>query len=248
MSNVSDIALITIPEEAELLIPLLSESENSPTRLLAYNAPVTRKMRHFNSLQYYALPSLPKDWAVPKWLPIELGIFAGFLYFDYSEYTSLLQYLGLQTNISKVVEEGIDDLSPQDNNIVDTGEKTAKANYTQEHRAIACKPLSFLQEWLAIRRKGQDFAQTPMGFVCQGKPLAETHPFFTRLEKDGERQTRAVRVGSIGVRGTNDEEDDIEHDFYDDACGVEVGADEKDTFNDRQLNDELNNESDASDG
>ena len=246
MSTVSDIALITIPEEAELLIPLLNESENSPTHLLAYGAPVTRKMCHFNSLRYYAVPSLPKDWVAPKWLTIELGIFAGRLYFDYSEYTPLLQYLGLQTDISKVVE-GIDDLSPQDIKTVDTGDKTAEADYTQEHGAIARKPLSFLQEWLAIRRKGQDFAQTPMGFVCQGKPLAETHPFFTRLEKARARQTRAVHVGSIGAGGINDQDDEIEHEFFDDAYGVEVGADEKDTFNDRQLNDELSGERDACD-
>ena len=197
-------------------------------------------MRHFNSLQYYALPSLPKDWVAPMWLSIELGIFAGRLYFDYSEYSSLLQFLGVQENISEIAEEETDNLCPRDNNIADTGEKPAETDHTQEHRAIARKPLSFLQEWLAIRRKGQDFAQTPMGFICQGKPLAQTHPFFAIPEKDGARQTRGLRVGNIGVAGTNDEEEDeIEHEFFDDAYGVEVGADEKDTFNDCQLNDEL---------
>ena len=205
-------------------------------------------MRHFNSLQYYAVPGLPEGWVVPKWLPMELGIFAGRLYFDYSEYTSLLQYLGLQKSGSKIVEEEIDDLGPQDDNVADAGEEAAKAGHTQERKAIAHKPLSFLQEWLAIRRKGQDFAQTPMGFVCQGKPLAETHAFFIKPEQDGERPTRAVRVGGLVAPSSNDEDDDIEQEFSDDAYDAEVGADEKDAFDDRQLNDELDDRSDGSDG
>jgi hypothetical protein len=40
------------------------------------------------------------------------------------------------------------------------------------------RPLTFLQEWLAIRRHGQDFIHTPMGFITQGKALQASHPFF----------------------------------------------------------------------
>jgi hypothetical protein len=42
--------------------------------------------------------------------------------------------------------------------------------------------LTFMQEWLSLRRKGQDFAQTPMGYICQGKVLKADHPFFSKVE------------------------------------------------------------------
>ena len=32
-------------------------------------------------------------------------------------------------------------------------------------------PLVFMQEWLAIRRKGQEFFRTMMGEVCRGRML-----------------------------------------------------------------------------
>lgn len=56
-----------IPEEAELLIPLLQNAKDSPTYLLTYSAPVTRKMLHFNELNFYTIPSLPFGWEAPIW-------------------------------------------------------------------------------------------------------------------------------------------------------------------------------------
>ncbi|RDL37030.1 uncharacterized protein BP5553_04463 [Venustampulla echinocandica] len=76
-----------------------------------------------------------------------------------------------------------------------------------------------------------------MGFVCQGKPLLESHPFFTRPETDSERQ-RPVHVGRSASAGNNEDEDDIEQDFCDDTYGGEVGIDEKDAFDDAQLKDD----------
>lgn len=230
MSTVSDIALIVIPEEAEDLIALVSEAQNPPTHLLAYAAPVTRKMLHFNDLKYYSVPSLPKDWKAPMWLRVELGIFAGHLYFDYMEYSYLLQYLGVKEDASKIEEEETEDLVEQ----------------RQELTTFTRKPLTFLQEWLAICRKGQDFAQTPIGFVCQGKPLAESHPFFTRPENDGEIR-KAVHIKRLGAAGTSEEEDEVEQDFCDDAYGFDVGVDTKDEFDDSQLKDEQGDQSSESD-
>jgi hypothetical protein len=40
-------------------------------------------------------------------------------------------------------------------------------------------PLTCMQEWLSIRRHGQDFVQTPMGFLTQGKTLQKEHAFFS---------------------------------------------------------------------
>lgn len=185
--------MIVIPEEAELLIPLVCHAETPLTHLLTYAAPVTRKTLQFDDLRYYAMPSLPTGWKAPTWLRIELGIFAGRLYFEYSEYSDLCKYLGLgeaaaklaETTDMTVVPAELD--GPVEEPVEgDAADEKVEMDMRARHaQSFTTKPLSFLQEWLAVRRKGQDFAHTPMGYVCQGKPLTASHPFFTRREDDG---------------------------------------------------------------
>jgi hypothetical protein len=61
--------------------------------LISYAAPVTKNMLRFNGLSYYVLPRLPDYCTAPDWLSIELGIFAGRLYVNYGECSSLTDYL-----------------------------------------------------------------------------------------------------------------------------------------------------------
>lgn len=61
----------------KLLIPLLRETDIPLVHLLVYAAPVTRKMQHFDLLDFYATPRFPEDWEQPSWLPFELGILGG---------------------------------------------------------------------------------------------------------------------------------------------------------------------------
>ena len=103
-SPVAEAALIINPEEAELIIRFLFGSKMPPTYLLTYAAPVTRNMLHFNALHYYAIPELPRGWRAPSWLMIELGIFAGRLYFEYEEYGDLHTFLGLHEVITNLTE------------------------------------------------------------------------------------------------------------------------------------------------
>ncbi|KAF2123668.1 hypothetical protein P153DRAFT_435751 [Dothidotthia symphoricarpi CBS 119687] len=87
-------ALILIAEEAELLIPELRDQEApAKVHLLTYSAPITKKMLHFSALTYYAMPVLPDGHAIPHWLTIELGVFAGRLYMDFEEYARLERYV-----------------------------------------------------------------------------------------------------------------------------------------------------------
>jgi hypothetical protein len=62
-------------------------------------------MLHFNRLDYYAMPALPAGFQVPVWLRVEIGLFAGRLYFEWDEYYQLLEYLGLDENLSKHPEK-----------------------------------------------------------------------------------------------------------------------------------------------
>ncbi|KAL7929432.1 hypothetical protein V8C35DRAFT_331665 [Trichoderma chlorosporum] len=39
---------------------------------------------------------------------------------------------------------------------------------------------SFLLEWLGVRCRAHDVLQTPMGYICQGRPVTKIHPFFAQ--------------------------------------------------------------------
>lgn len=227
-------ALIIIPEEAELLIPLLRVVETPVTHLLIYAAPVTRKMLHFNGLEYYAVPSLPKGWKAPRWLTIELGIFAGRLYFEFEEYDDLCRFLGLQEVAAKPAETTDHDIASDELHGAAEGTTDDATNEaglaTKAHRpqSFTKKPLTFLQEWLAVRRKGQDFVHTPMGHVCQGKPLTANHPFFARVETDNAQKSNDTDMtdgqGKTGHARTRvDEEVYDDNDSYDDGGMFDEG-------------------------
>ncbi len=63
------------------------------THLIAYAAPVTKAMVHFNNLQFYSYPELPAGHTVPERLRIELGILAGRLYVDQNEWKAVAEYV-----------------------------------------------------------------------------------------------------------------------------------------------------------
>lgn len=198
-------------------------------------------MLHFNDFRYYAVPSLPVDWQPPMWLRVELGIFSGRLYFEFAEYSSILGFLGVKEGSG--IDEGEED-DDEDHTAVgevdgthESLEQTNEINLKKQPNVTVTftrKPLAFLQEWLSIRRKGQDFAQTPMGFVCQGKPLLESHPFFSKPDQEKKQpgQVKRSRVPQISEEDGND----VDEEFCgDDAYGVEVGVDEPDNFDDNDL-------------
>ncbi|KAB8271491.1 hypothetical protein BDV30DRAFT_228123 [Aspergillus minisclerotigenes] len=155
------VGLVIIPEEAEEIIPIIRTMQSSDVHLIVYAAPFTKRMLQFDRLDYYALPSLPKGWSPPSWLPFELGILAGRLYFHFSDYEFLLEQLRLDS------EKPITNVNP-------AGAGTSAACDNSFFRS----QLNFLQDWLTLRRQGQDISHTPMGYVCQGSRLRPDHPFF----------------------------------------------------------------------
>jgi hypothetical protein len=159
------------------LIQLICDAKRPTTHLLTYAASVTRRMLHFNKLDYFAIPNLPPGWEAPTWLTIELGFFAGRLYFEYDEYDDICQYLGSQEVSQKQGRKSEGMRSPIKLSSAEEGGAPPCQSFTS-------KPLTFLQEWLSLKRKGQDFVHTPMGYICQAKSLTVTHPFFCRVEED----------------------------------------------------------------
>lgn len=225
-----------IPEEAEHVIALFRDIKETFAHLLTYAAPVTRKMLHFNNLGYYAIPAMPAGWEPPAWLTIELGIIAGRLYFAFEEYSDLRKYLGFREKVAKPKEK-LDDsvhsaeLQEMDRGADETADEEEIMASTREGLSFTPKPLAFIQDWLAVRRKGQDFKHTPMGYLCQDKQLTADHPFYTRVENDGGPKID-WREGKAGGDANEDVDSDVEFDeddaFFDVAEDEAEGLDEFD--------------------
>lgn len=204
-------ALVIIPEEAEELIAVLLAIPSSSTHLLLYAAPVTKRMLHFNRLDYYSLPSLPADWTPPPWLPFELGILAGRLYFDFSEYNLLLDSFNLNPEGESGHQSG-----DGSNSTTGSAEQTRARNF-----------LRFVQDWLALRRQGQDISHTPMGYVCQGWKLRSDHPFFsTKIADEVSGHSRVFHSEYDTVQG-DDQEDYGSCGSEDEIEGIDDGEDEE---------------------
>jgi hypothetical protein len=202
--------LVIIPEEAEILLPIVRITTDSPTYLLAYAAPVTRRMLHFGDLKFYSVPTLPQGWQAPMWLKLEVGIYAGRLYFDFTEYHSTLDFLGIRhTEGNLEISEDTDD--------EDLDSSMGSTN-VEKSKVFTCRPLTFLQEWLAIRRKGQNFDQTPMGFICQGKVLLQSHHFFSEMESTMAMKKEGVE-SSLATPGGLQEVEEVEEEFEDEDQG-----------------------------
>lgn len=99
-------------------------------------------MLQFNSLEFYSFPELPNGQAIPARIKIELGILAGRLYVDESEWEAVARYV--------------------------RGSETGSAKDSDK---IAADPAAFLLEWLALRRKTVDVLHTPMGYICTGREM-----------------------------------------------------------------------------
>jgi len=246
-STVADVAIIIVPEEAEQLLTRLQNVTFPASHILSYAAPITRKMLHFNDLKYYAVPALPSNWEAPTWLHTELGIYSGRLYFNFAEYSSILAFLGVKETTSRIEEdEDVEDIQTSEESAANEskengGDVKTRKNFTR-------KPLAFLQEWLAVRRKGQDFAETPMGYICQGKQLSENHPFFRQLEAEGCSKKAPVAKARVVAEQLDDDDDDDDdddegHDEFHDAVYDPV-CDEDDKFDYSAHNEDEGSEDD----
>jgi hypothetical protein len=150
-----DGAFIISPYEADQLLSRIRTSTNA--YLLIYAAPTTKAMLKFQSMRFYATPPLPDSWNMEPPLVRQIGIWAGRLYFAFDEYNFLRQEI-----LTMFSESGTND--------------------GQHRRRIVT---AILNTWLSIRRKGQDFSQTPMGYLCRNRPLKKDDPFFTQNDDPG---------------------------------------------------------------
>ncbi|KAM0185118.1 hypothetical protein ACHAPI_012283 [Fusarium lateritium] len=185
-----EMALIIIPEEAELLLPRLHRIQTPTTFLLTYITPVTRSLLEVNNLTYYPVPTPKKEPIIPSWLSIEIGLMAGRLYLPYDQYIQLRSCLE--------VNERAEPLTVTDD--VHRNWKYILPNFGIMNAESLAK---FLTEWLAYRSRSSDIMHTPMGYLIQNRDLPENHPFFTSNPKSRAIETRPLTTREEPVKNAN---------------------------------------------
>lgn len=176
------------------MLSLIKASKTSPTHLLVYAAPFAKSMLHFNSLDFYAYPTLPENHRFPSTLKIELGLLSGRLFFTYEEYTEILRYFGHNETGHNDPNKNTESLST----IPPEKPRTQENNF-----------LIFLQQWLTMTRKGREFSHTPMGYVCQNRRLDRNHALFVDRTVEVNNVARLSRL-NWHAEDENDSGDDDE--------------------------------------
>ncbi|KAF4448734.1 very large low complexity protein [Fusarium austroafricanum] len=194
-------ALIIIPEEAELLLPRLRRMQNPTTFLLTYTVPLTRSLLAVGSLAYYPVPAPVRGLAIPTWLSIQVGIFAGRLYLPFDEYAELRSWLAVDKRVE--LSETLDDVPNEEPEILSLS--------CMNNTAL----LQFIAEWLAYRSRLSDIMHTPMGYLIRNRDLSENHPFFTTNLKSTAMKNNSLGIykeqgNNTGALGAQDSDDDSE--------------------------------------
>ncbi|MCJ1447859.1 MAG: hypothetical protein MMC23_008371 [Stictis urceolatum] len=170
-SSLTSVAVIVSDYEADALLPVIRAQRLPLVHLIVYTAPVTKSMLVFDTLKVYSIPQLPHNWRAPAWLVRDLGLFAGRLYFDYDkQYAAVSQALGLPP--PKDTPSTMDEDMTEEELWRELPFNEAPREKETAVEPFSKSPLLFMQEWLSLRRKGQDFSQTMMGEICRGRRLA----------------------------------------------------------------------------
>jgi hypothetical protein len=196
-SQITETALICSDYEADALLPVVRDQKTPRTYLIIYAAPVTRTMVVFDTLRLYSIPTLPDTWSAPSWLVRDLGIFAGRLYFDYEGQCRMMcQALGLPipTSLGSTPSTALTEPDLWGELPYNEGPQEGK---TPE--PFSTVPLVFMQEWLAIRRRGQDFSQTMMGDLCRGRKLdGQESGLINDDESEGSMEPDVIKADTSG--------------------------------------------------
>ncbi|KAF5574117.1 hypothetical protein FPANT_11939 [Fusarium pseudoanthophilum] len=190
-------ALIVIPEEAELLLPILRRIHTPTTFLLTYTSPHTRSLLEVGYLAYYPVPTPKKELMIPPWLSIEIGLMAGRLYLPYDEYTQLRSCLEVDEMAAPSVMT--------DN--IHRSRKHILPNFGALNPQLLSK---FLAEWIPYRSRSSDIMHNPMGYLLQNRDLPTNHPFFTFKPKSAAIETRSLAVYGVATKRADDQDSDDE--------------------------------------
>ena len=154
------VLVLLSPFEADNLMPDIRASEC--VHLHLYAPCTSQSMKPSDDLKLYVIPPLPLDWTPPWALIDQLNVFAGQLYLrDYTSYLRLCHFLGVPTT------ESPNDITVRWNLFDIPG------SFEKSEIRFSGSPLPSVMALLAMRSRGQPFAETHMGKILQGQLLTE---------------------------------------------------------------------------
>ncbi|KAF5639084.1 hypothetical protein F52700_4254 [Fusarium sp. NRRL 52700] len=180
-------ALVVIPEEAELLLPILRRIQTPTTFLLTYTSPLTRSLLEVGILDYYPVPTPKTELVIPSWLSIEIGLMAGRLYLPYNQYTQLRSCLKVDERVEP--------------SMIMVDAHRSRKHILPNFGILNPQSLSkFLSEWISYRSRSSDITLTPMGYLVENRDLPDNHPFFTPQLKSRIAETIPVAVHGVPIK------------------------------------------------
>lgn len=151
--STAEYIIIISPYEAQRLVAR-GALLHSRAALHLYRPRYNVRYRPMEKLDFYQISSPALTVHVPLSLSVQLGVFAGQLYWNsYAEYVATTRFLGL---LSKPAEQG--------------QEVTMDGFIRNNEVGLCSSPVDFLKVFLSkIRRGGDDISKTHMGMLLDGK-------------------------------------------------------------------------------
>ncbi|KAI6506318.1 hypothetical protein MCOR16_011914, partial [Pyricularia oryzae] len=155
LSIVQHLVIIS-PFEAQALLATIRK--NAKTTLHLYAPRSTLGFKSLEDLRLYPTPALPAEWSVPRYLVLQLNLFAGQLYISsFADYTAFCDMLGLDWEGG-----GKDGMVVCADRFVDPASNPGKIlKYS-----FKSSPVSFLKVYLTkVRRDCESIEKTHMGKI-----------------------------------------------------------------------------------
>ncbi|KAF8597292.1 hypothetical protein BDV93DRAFT_596925, partial [Ceratobasidium sp. AG-I] len=171
ISGANGVLVIFSPHEINDFLPLIRIS--TVVRLHVYTPRVTKLMKSFSDLRFYAIPPLPSsNWSPP---PIsiqhQLNLWAGQLYLDsYEEYRSLCAFLGIYTSAHN--QHG-GQVTVQSDGFVKRNDRLVLSKEFREYSDCRFKesPVGMIKELTSYRRKRIDYMRSHLGRILYARVL-----------------------------------------------------------------------------
>jgi hypothetical protein len=89
------------------------------------------------------------------------------------------------------------------------------ASINRRSDATTTETISFILEWLSLRRRGQDIMHTPLGYVCQGRSLGIEHAFFMTNRAVNSGVVKSYRTDEAVTEAQEEDDEDDDEKWYD---------------------------------
>ncbi|KAH9865892.1 hypothetical protein J1614_009479 [Plenodomus biglobosus] len=90
-----------------------------------------------------------------------------------------------------------------------------KASMNRRSDARKNDKISFILEWVSLRRRGHDIMHTPLGYVCQGRLLGMEHAFFVTNCANDNGVVNSYHANGSLTSAQVDEDKDEDEKYYD---------------------------------